>query len=242
MEKETGTKKYANREAPIKGTVQHASTYDEDVVSVVPLISAIAYKKLGPNNREDAKDIIQKVSFKLWKWLKKRGDDEPVENTSLSKIAATATQNEIRTHFRTNQSQNHYPIDDDVTDRPGIVVEDRSANSMIEGNTRAEYYSLIRLLWVSMQELSLRQRVSLLFFEKAFLIDIVVAGCCSLDKLAEFFELSPAEFEVIIKKLPMSDEELTVLLNNRYGVSTSKRQMWNARGKAKAKLRRLVSE
>ena len=209
----------------------------EYFLETIPLIRSIAAHKIGRKYTSAVEDLVQKTALKLWSWQSKK-EDLSLTREEWRRLANTAAQNEVKTFYK-QKFHKEVPIPDH---EGGQVFADKSGESRIEGNTGAESNSLMTFLWKAMQELSLRQRFALLLWDKAFIVNLIVGGCCTIGELATFFKLEEKSLRKLIKILPLSDSDLSELLKREFELEVTERQIWNARGKAKKKLYKIAGD
>ena len=211
---------------------------DEMLLETLPLVRSIVRKRLRGGYVEAIDDIIQKVSLKMWQWRAKRARVD-LSESEWKKIANAATQNEIK-NFYGQRSHNEVQFPE-TSDPNGIGnLQDNSVSSKVEGNSETESRSITRLLWDAMQILSLREKFVFLMSDQSFVVDLIVVRCCSISELAAFLELSTSEFKKLVAELPLEDGKISEFLRKEFGITLSRKQLWNARGKAKAKLYRAI--
>lgn len=105
-----------------------------------------------------------------------------------------------------------------------------------EGGSRAEMASILCCVWNIVSEMSLRQKYSLLLQKDWLIINLLTHDCCSRAEIAAALDCTKAEFDAIFINLPLTDEAIAGLIEQKINDPVSVRQVWMARGKARAKL------
>lgn len=208
------------------------SFQEEYFVNTFPLIRQIASRYLGALHAAAIEDVSQSVALRLWKWKSKESTRVLSEDEWL-KYANTATRNEIK-RFCASKFRREIPVSD--IEEESEMFYQRKINYHLAGNTDAEAASFLGFLWKLIGELSLRQKYALLLENRRILSELVGRGCCTIEELTRSLELSREEFLTLAARLPLSTAEIQQLLEKKTGCEITIKQIWFARGKAKAKL------
>ena len=210
------------------------------------MIRQIAARKLPGYYRDAMDDIVQKIGLNLWKWKTQkdeRGSGQAdfkaagpadadfnaansiqtgsVEESSLAglssedwkKVANVAAHNEIKS-FYSSKYQRQTSLSEQETDQERFQ-ENNSGN--LPGNTGAEVRSILVQLWKALQILSLRQKYAFLLQKEEFITDLIHHNCCKKQEIADFLHLDYAEFDTILSSLPLTDDEIQKLIEERPG-------------------------
>ena len=234
------------------------SQRESNLLSAIALVRRIAAFKLHGVYRDAAEDIVQKVSLNLWRWnvrKKERAVEEAAidfpsvtneaEETDAEnqgqwlRLANIAARNEITSFFRSKYRREKALAESSLEDAAHETHAQRRASnrpSNPEGNSPTEIASLLRQVWKIAQEFSFRQKYSFLLQKEELIINLLSHGCCRRQEMADSFGLDKAEFDTIVINLPLSDEAICDLIEKKTGERLTLRQIWMARGKAKAKL------
>jgi hypothetical protein len=105
-----------------------------------------------------------------------------------------------------------------------------------EGNTDVELRSLLLPLWEAFQTLPIRQKIAFILSNEHFIIELLVNKCCSIKELSDSVNLPEKDFTLLLEKIPLSDEEISRILEKNLKESISTRNVWKARNRAKLNL------
>ena len=111
-----------------------------------------------------------------------------------------------------------------------------------EGRTKFEVFSLIRLFWQQICQLSLRQRRALLLHSQELVVYFMQSGITDRD-FAEILGLGNSEWNEIRDRLPLSDiriSEISVRGDRPRKARSTARSIKKARYEARAKLEGLA--
>lgn len=205
----------------------------KEFVCVAPLVHKVISRKLGSRHRDSIEDLKQKVFLKLWRWKKDRETDDLTEEDWL-KLANVAARNELTDFFREKYTRD-VPFSQ-LSDAMQQEVSDTESAEILPGNSKPEICSLLKLVWKAAQSLTLRQKYAYFLPFPDFIVEFIVCKCCSIEELAFYFETNADDFSEIIDRLPLSDENIGKLLEEKTGGKITSKQIWEARSKAKARL------
>jgi DNA-directed RNA polymerase specialized sigma24 family protein len=205
---------------------------EEHILKTVPLVRRIVGYRLGSSFPNYVEDIVQKVILNLWRWKDKR-EGLPLSEEEWQKIANRAAQNEVKMLYRQNLGREVFITD---LSEPDKEFEIPALNKTADGNTEAESHSLLNYVWITIQELSTRQRYALLFQKQELIVYLLTGKCCKLNELAEFLNLSKETLLGIIRALPYSDEQICDFFRQNLNEEVTPKQIWEARGKARVKI------
>lgn len=243
---------------------------ESNFLSVLTLVRRIATIKLRGAHRDEAEDIIQKVSLNLWRWGVRRKQtttetqpnlkdsvlnrsnkeidekilSQPVNSDELSqdewmRLANTAAHNEISSFFRSKYRRESILNEASLENAARELSTQRKAsayNLNPEGNSKVEITSLLQQIWKIVQTFSLRQKYAFLLQKEELIVSLLTHGCCRRKEIAEILDLDKTEFDKIFISLPLNDEAICNLFEEKSGTQLTLRQIWMARGKAKTKL------
>lgn len=207
---------------------------EKHILEAFSYIHKIISRKLGRRYQNSLEDIKQRVFLKLWRWKRERNAQD-LSDEEWQKMAHVAAVNEVIDFFRKKDNR-HIPFSQMGDEIKTEVLSIESSDALI-GNSPAEIHSLLILVWVAAQNLTLRQKYAYFFQFHDFAVEFITSGCCSIEELAEFFEVNEKALWEIIEALPFSDEKLALILSEKLGgAAVAPKQVWEARAKAKAKL------
>lgn len=207
---------------------------EKHILDTFYYIHKIISRKLGRRYQSAVEDLKQRVFLKLWRW-KKGKSDRNLSAEEWQKLAHVAAVNEVIDFFRKKDNR-LIPFSQMNAEIEREVFSVESSDALI-GNSSAEVNSMLVLVWVAAQSLTLRQKYAYFFRFHDFAVEFITSGCCSIEELAEFFEITQKELLKIIESLPFSDEQLALLLGEKLGgENVAPKQIWEARSKAKARL------
>lgn len=219
-----------------------SKTQEKYLLQTLDLIHQIIARKIGKLHFDSIEDVKQQVFLKLWRWKSERRDKELTEEEWL-RFANTATHNEINNFFsnKHNQMTPFSQIDEGSEEAFHSNESATLNNSHSQETAPVETQSLLRLFWKLSQSLTLRQRCAYFFHQPDFLIDFISSECCSMKELADYFEITEAEFLDILERYPLSDEKIAEFLEEKFNKKISIQNIWKARSEAKKKLAKLLA-
>lgn len=206
------------------------SPQEKYFLNTFPLIRRIANRNLSISNPDAAEDIFQTVTLRLWNWKTK--EERNLSEEEWCRYANRATRNEIK-RFYGSKFRKEVQMPE---------IEDYETVSIVEGfyllagNTESEALSFLKYLWKTIQELSIRQKYALLFQKQDLLFELVARKCCTIEEIAGSLALSREEFITLAGGSPLPNEAIQEILEIKTGDKITVKQVWMARGKAKAKL------
>lgn len=206
---------------------------------VFPGIHKIISRRLGKAHRSSIEDIKQRVFLKLWRW-KKEESEKNLSREEWQKLANVVARNEVTEFFREKYTRRDVLFSQMDEDAKTAVFSTESEEKL-QGNTRAETCSQLKLVWKAAQTLTLRQKYTFFLQFRHFIIEFILCECCSIEELVRYFETNREELSRIIEKLPLSDDEIGRQLEQKLGEGLSPKQIWEARAKAKIKLAKILS-
>lgn len=199
-------------------------------LNTFPLIRHLIKRQLGALNSNEGEDLFQTVALRLWQWITRKKERQ-LSAEDWQRYANRATCNEIRRFYGDKMRRKEISLSE-ITDDYEFISNSDGAVEVI-GNTESEACSW----WEIIQKLSLRQKYALLLFKQDFIFELIAARCCSLAEIAESLGLSREELLTLLGKQPFSEQEVLRLIEMKTGERITVRQVWMARGKAKAKLK-----
>lgn len=177
----------------------------EDVfLDTLPVVEKIVNRKLSFSLKSEAADLIQVVALRLWKWRDKYAEKSSrMSADEWQSFAARTAYNEVN-RFYSKKKFLKVPIED----VPAIA-----AQYPIEGDSKTEVVSLVRLVWQEICGLTLRQKRALIFHSQQLVVYLLNSGI-SDDELSETLEISTDEWHKIRLELPLSDMKIAHLMKN----------------------------
>lgn len=167
-------------------------------LSALPIVHKIMGRKALHSLQSDAADLMQSIALRLWKWREKYSEKgAEMSPDEWKSFAARTTYNEINRHFSKKT------ISQVSLENATNVIGEESA----EGQTNAEVYSLIKLVWQKICTLTVRQRRALLLHSEELIIYLLLAGI-SDENLARALNLTMDEWTEIKTRLPLSDAQI----------------------------------
>ena len=226
----------SNEETEISASedLSFPSDAEDLLLASLPVVQKIVRRKSLLCWQSEASDLVQKIALRLLKWRDRhRENSDEMSPDEWQSFAAQTAYNEINRHFSNN------PVSFEV---PLAAASDVAAQNFVEGQSEAEFYSLARLVWQEICNLSLRQRLALLLNGQELVNYLLVAGITD-EKLADVLELTMEEWVNVKEKLPLSDLGIAGLFQakgNRKSIEKAAKSIKKARHEARAKLRRLT--
>lgn len=177
----------------------------EDVfLDTLPVVEKIVNRKLSFSLKSEAADLIQVIALRLWKWRDKYAEkSRRMSADEWQSFAARTAYNEVNRYY-SNKKFLKVPIED----VPAIAAQDS-----IEGDSKIEVDSLVRLVWQEICGLTLRQKRALIFHTQQLVVYLLNSGI-SDDELSETLEISTDEWHKIRLELPLSDMKIAHIMKN----------------------------
>jgi DNA-directed RNA polymerase specialized sigma24 family protein len=243
------------------------SQFAQDLVAIEPLIRRVVRGRLNSFHRQSAEDIAQRVLLNLWQWRTRHGEREisPVE---LQKIAARSARRAVQFYYRQQNKQgmrNIFPTQDfdnsinKTEEDPHNQPEDNHSDNNLcndhrdawatdaeaasyAGGTEMEVASLAKFLFRQILGLSGRQRFALLLQKSELIVHLITNKACLIPELADTLALTKTEFLIIVRRLPLSDEEIGELWTPEKGEPLCAKQVREARCRARLRIREALAE
>ncbi|MGI8469515.1 MAG: hypothetical protein ACR2N3_13785 [Pyrinomonadaceae bacterium] len=220
-------KKDADEDEPV------SPAQEKLILETFSYIHKIISRKLGSRHRDFVKDLEQRAFLKLWRWKMAHGEND-LSGKEWQKMANVVAHNEATEFFREKYTRDIlFSQMDEQTAEEVLAVE---STDILAGNSLPEIRSLLALVWIAAQTLTLRQKYAYFLQYPDFIVEFIVVGCCSIEELAAYFNATEEKLSEIIDSLPLRDEKIGRLLEEILGEKLSPKQIWEARAKAKAKL------
>lgn len=203
------------------------------ILETFSYIHKIISRKLGSRHQDSVKDLEQRAFLKLWRWkLTHREND--LSGEEWQRMANVVAHNEVAEFFREKYTRDVlFSQMDEQTKEEVLSVE---SSNILAGNSVPEIRSLLALVWIAAQTLTLRQKYTYFLQYPDFIVEFIIVGCCSIEELTVYFETTEKKLSQMIDNLPLSDEKIGSLLEEVLSEKLSPKQIWEARAKAKAKL------
>lgn len=212
------------------------------LLETLPLILRIAgARKHNLPDWASVEDLRQTVALNLLKWKHARPDRELTAEDWL-KFASRATVNQIGKYHAAAHVRRETRLAEIEKYETAKTASTGSRTVPIAGNTKVEVESLIERLWRIVEILTLRERCALLLKAGDTLPAIVGRRGCDITSVARALRLELGELFAVIALLPLADEEIAILLGDKTGESVTAKQVLEARFRARAKIRRGLSE
>ena len=211
--------------------MEKAPISQEDLpLNTFSLIQKLVRGKLNDLYTDYVEDITQTVLLKLFSWRSNRTDVELTEDDWL-KIVNVATQNAIKS-FYSHKQRRDLATDDEKLD----FLANATSQIFTEGNTEIEVRSLLLSLWKNFQTLPLRQKFSLILHNENFILELLLNKCCSISEISDSLGISENELDQLLEKIPLSDDEISGVLEGVIKETISPLNVWKARKRAKLNL------
>ena len=176
---------------------------EESLIASLPIVQKILRRKISFSQQNDASDILQAISLRLWQWRNKfRSKSEDMSSGDWESFAARTAYNEINRHNSKRARMQELPLD-----HPTEEISIRSC----AGETEAEVFSLLESIWQEICLLTLRQRRALLLHSQELIINLLQTGIGD-DRIAGILELSAVEWAEVKTRLPLSDFQIAELI------------------------------
>lgn len=197
------------------------------ILAALPIVRRIVSRrhlKLDPAN---VSDLVQDVALRIWQWRAKYQDrSDQMSGEDWNSFAARTAYNEVNRHFSRESRPADLPLE---------TVSEIEQQSVFEGQTDVEVFSLIDQVWQATCNLSLRQRRSLLLHSQELIIYFLQIGIAEND-LADVLDFSETVWCTVRDRLPMTDSEIAELADGTAG--SIKKARYEARLKLENSIRR----
>lgn len=215
------------------------STQEDFILQALAKIQKVILFKLGSLHENLADDLKQRIFYKIWLW--KCRNNKVLTLEGWQKIINVTVNTEIAEFFSEKYHReillSHF--DEYVQEK---VFTSKYISYKIDGNSETEIRSILLLIWKEAKNLTLRQRYAFFLADSDLLIEFVYCNCCSTKELANCFEMSEEEISDFLNELPITNEKIAMMLETKIKRKISPNQLWEARAKAKAKLKKAISE
>lgn len=200
---------------------------EDSFLAAIPTVQRIVSRRRSRMYETSASDLLQEVALRLWRWATNHQEkSEGMSDDEWKAFAARTAYNEVSRSF----SRERTPI-------ANIDPDDVSAleTAPIEGQTEIEVFSLIRLVWQGICQLSLRQRRALLLHSQELIIYFLQTGITE-KQLAETLDFSEKDWNDVCDRLPMTDAEIAERTEGTAG--SIKKARYEARVKLEGSIRK----
>lgn len=207
-------------------------------ISVFPLITQIAGKKISADHYWEKEDISQEVAVKMLIWKRNR----PQGSYALSewlKIARTATRHEINDFYRT-QKQSPVSLTETEEDFVCQKAQSKHLTTQTEGNTNMELHLLVSQMWEVIKQQSFFENWSLLLQNEELTSYLIGYRACPSREMAERLRLTQREMEAIIEELPLTDRKIAEILSHKFEIKATPAAIRKARQRATDELHTAV--
>lgn len=167
------------------------------------VVKRIVRRKSFSNWQADAADVEQTVAVRLLDWRgKNREKSEEMSPEDWEAFAARTTYNEINRRNSENSAKKDISLED---------VREDAALRLIEGQSRAEFRSLVRAVWQEICSMTVRQRRSLLLHNKKLLLKLMYGGITDRE-IADSLEIPFEMWRELEDELPLRTREIAELI------------------------------
>ena len=224
-------------------TYQSEASQEKYLLQSLSIVHRIVKGKLGFAYRDSVDDLNQQIFLKLWRWKKARSDKE-LSEVEWEKLASVTAHNEIIDFFTSSQRRMilFSQIDENTEELHLSVISSVNNQEPQPGSPSIETRSLLLLIWKSAQNLTLRQKYAFMLNNPDFIVDFIAAECCSMKELAAYFDITIKELSAIAGNNSLPDKEIAEILEKKLNKKVSPKSVWEARGKAKAKIAKRLAE
>lgn len=234
-----------NKETPTSAsTSTNSSSIQENfILQALNNVHKLILYKLGAAHTASVDDLRQRIFYKIWQW--RHRNKKELEFSEWQKLINRTVNSEVSEYFseKTHREILFSQAEIDFYNQDCLAEHSQNeVNQKLEGNSEAEIRSLLQRIWQAAQSLTIRQRYGFLLYQPDFLIEFVVYGCGTTAEIAAFFELTREELAEIMKKRPLSDEKIAVILATKIKEKISPTVLREARAKAKKKLNKVLQE
>lgn len=196
-------------------------------LAAIPIVQRIVGRRRSHMNSANAPDLVQEIALRLWRWATNhRKKSEGMSDEEWRAFAARTAYNEVSRSF----SRERTPIANIDPDDVAAIEA-----SSIEGQTEIEVFSLIRLVWQGICQLSLRQRRALLLHSQELIIYFLRTGITE-KQLAEILDFSEKDWKAVCDRLPLTDLEIAERTEGTAG--SIKKARYEARVKLEGSMRK----
>lgn len=216
------------------------NTQETYFLETFPLIQQITAGKLRRNEIASIEDISQDVKLSLLIW-KRNHPDRKLTRSEWRKFVNKVTQNKIK-HFRRNQIKNTISLADGDEYELARQSNERSGNNGLHGVTVTELQRLVLRIWNVIKTQPAVGRLALLLKNEELTSSLIYYRGCRISEMSATLQLTEKEFDRIIKKLPLSDAEISDFLNRRFQLNATPAAIRKARQRAAAELRFVLTE
>lgn len=214
-------------------------TSEEFFLAALPVVRKIVRRRsVSFQSVTDAADLEQGIIVRLLDWREKHGEkSEKMTEEEWKSFAARAAYNEINRLFTEGTSVETIPLEE---------IHERANQNSVEGEARAEIYSLVNQFWQEICNLSLRQRRSLLFHSQELIIQLLESGI-SDGELARTLEVTEDNWSRVLDELPLSDLQIAALSSvesngDGKNIKLVARSIKKARYEARGQLQKLTEK
>lgn len=219
----------------ISDDLSYLTDSDDSLVASLPLVQKIVRRKIGLGWIGEASDLVQGIALRLLNWRKKYQDKSAgMSRKEWQDFAARTTYNELNRHFKKGQAAN-IPLDE---------ISERESLESIQGQSQAEFQSLVQTVWQEICSLTLRQRRAFLLHTPKLSIYLKQGGITN-KSLAKSLEISEDEWIELEEKIPLfylEIAELFFLKGNGKSLESLANSFRKARFEACEKIQRLAKK
>lgn len=207
-------------------------------LSTFPLIRSIALNHRAKSGLYQNEDITQEVKMGILIWKVNRPNFD-YSLTEWLKIANRATVNEIKNFYRKKVPETVSLTD--LGQKNLCSSAGTNLTTQLEGNTTMELNLLVTKMWGLIQTQSFLENFALLLKNDELTTSLIYYRACRIKELAEQLDLTEKEFEAIIEKLPLSDQEIVTILSDRFRLKATPAAIRKARQRATDQLLSFVN-
>lgn len=204
-----------------------ARSSERSFLGAIPIVQRVVGRRRFPVNSANASDLVQEIALRLWRWATNhREKSESMSDGEWKAFAARTAYNEL-SRSSSRESASFGNVDPYEVSAIGATS--------VEGQSEIEVFSLIRLVWQGICELSVRQRRALLLHSQELIIYFLQTGITER-QLAETLDFSEKYWSDIRDRLPMTDAEIAKRTEGTPG--SIKKARFEARAKLEGSIRR----
>lgn len=214
------------------------STQLNHFFAAFPVIKQTAGRGLSPPEYQEKEEILQEVLLKLLIWKKNR----PFANYSVTewiKIARTATRNKINDLYR-ERSVSLISLSEMNEEQLCQRAQGKHIKTQTEGNTTMELHLLVSRMWEIIQAQSFFENCALLLKNDELTSSLLGYRGCRRSEMATKLQLTETELNVIIGRLPLSDQEIAEILAEKFDLKATPSAIRKARQRATDQLHAAV--
>lgn len=203
-----------------------------------PLIQQITSQKFKPTELIESEDISQDVKLSLLIW-KGNHSNTLLKQEEWLKFVNRVTFNRIKA-FHRNQNKNTISLSEAQDNELCLLAKEKSQMSQQKGNTNMELNLLVSQMWEIIQTQSFFENCALLLKNDELSLHLILYRGCRIEEMAARLRLTETELDEIIKKLPLSDQNISELLMEKFQLKATPAAIRKARQRATDQLQAII--